>query len=239
MSIPYLRHDAPFPDPQGATPEGIVAIGGDLNPQRLLEAYYKGIFPWYSEHDPILWWSPDPRCVLFVDDFRINRTLSKRIRNGGFEVRFDSDFSTVIRSCRKVDNRDKEGTWILPEMIAAYDTLHELGYAHSIEAYLDGNLVGGLYGVSVGKAFFGESMFSLVKDASKIALAALVQFCKDSGIQMIDSQIPTDHMIAMGAVNIPRSQYLKHLSSAVVNQDSIVGSWAPYSPHKELCTTIL
>lgn len=229
MNIPYLRKDEPFPPATSATEQGIVAYGGDLSPGRLLDAYRAGIFPWYNADDPILWWSPDPRCLLFVKDFYVNKTLSKRIRNGGFEVKFDHDFKKTINLCREVENRVKEGTWLIPEMIEAYENLHALGYAHSIETYLNGELVGGLYGVSLGKAFFGESMFSTIKDASKVALAALVEFCKTKDFHFIDSQILTDHMKQMGAVCINRSQYLNHLNNAL-QAETYSGSWKNFYP---------
>lgn len=213
MNIPYLRVGTPFPHPNDASQEGIVAYGGDLSPTRLMDAYRSGIFPWYNPNDPILWWSPNPRCLLFPKDFIIRRSFAKRLRNGGFEVRIDHDFSATIRHCREVDERAEE-TWILPEIIEAYETLHALGHAHSFETYLDGKLVGGLYGVCVGSAFFGESMFSLVPDASKVALAGLVAFAKKAHFHFIDAQIPSDHMMNMGAVCIDRKSFLTLLQTS-------------------------
>lgn len=219
MNIPYLRAGEPFPDPNSASFEGIVAYGGDLSPTRLLDAYRRGIFPWYNPGDPILWWSPDPRALLYPQDFIIRRSFRKRLKNGGFELRFDTNFSQTIRACRHVDGR-AQSTWIVPEMIEAYETLHGMGYAHSIETYLDGALVGGLYGVSLGRAFFGESMFSLVKDASKVALAGLVAFAKEVGFDFIDAQIPSEHLLSMGAVAIDRKSFLKELHEALQEDKS-------------------
>ncbi len=224
MNIPYLRMGEPFPHASQANEHGIVAYGGDLSPTRLLNAYRAGIFPWYSEGDPILWWSPNPRCILLPEEFVIRRSLAKRIRNGGFEVKFDHDFRGTIESCRKVDGRDKEGTWILPEIIEAYDELYGMGYAHSIETYLNGELVGGLYGVSIGGAFFGESMFSKVPDASKIALAALTQFAKEQGFLFVDCQIPTEHLLSLGAICVERDLFLEMLDASATH-DTLMGSW--------------
>ena len=225
LDIPYLSGKQPFPPANSANSQGIVAYGGDLSPQRILDAYKAGIFPWYAPDDPILWWSPDPRCIMLPYEFKKRKSLEKRIRNGGFEIRFDYDFSATIRGCREVNDRIQEGTWILPEMIKAYEELHKMGYAHSVEAYLDGELVGGLYGVSLGNAFFGESMFAKVNDASKVAFAALVEFAMDQGFYFIDCQIPTDHLISLGAICVHRELFLEMLEDSLSHETKL-GLWS-------------
>lgn len=202
--------DAPewFPPPEQALddPAGLLAAGGDLSPARLLAAYRRGIFPWYSPGQPVLWWSPDPREVLFPEEFRISRSLAKTLRNGGFSVALDRDFAGVIDGCAQ-PRQHSLGTWITPEMRAAYLELHRRGHAHSVEARLGGELVGGLYGVRLGGVFFGESMFSRARDASKVALAHLVAVCRRNGIAVIDCQLASRHLASLGARSIPRSQF--------------------------------
>jgi len=204
-----IRYELAFPSPEEADENGIVAYGGDLSPSRLLLAYRSGIFPWYSAGDPILWWSPDPRLVLNLEDFKLRKSLRKRLKH--FEIRFDTAFGDVIRACATAPREGQEGTWILPEMIEAYEVLHAMGYAHSVEAWQEGRLVGGLYGVAVGGLFCGESMFSRVSDASKAALAALVAHLKVRGFEMIDAQVPTAHLKSLGAVEMRRSDFLRRL----------------------------
>ena len=194
MPIYRLIEELVFPPPEYADPSGLLAVGGDLSSQRLLEAYRLGIFPWYSEDQPILWWSPDPRFVLELDQFQISRSLRKTLRRRIFHVTFDRVFEEVIAACATVPRDDQRGTWITPEMQQAYIDLHGLGYAHSVESWLDGQLVGGLYGVSLGKAFFGESMFHTVTDASKVALVHLVARLKRGGFQLLDAQFLTEHL---------------------------------------------
>ena len=207
-----------FPDPRLASPEGIVAYGGDLHPQRLLAAYKRGIFPWFNEEDPILWWSPDPRLVLFPDQIKISRSLKKSLKK--FEVRVDTDFRGVITKCREV----REETWIVPELIEAFCELHEMGFAHSIETYRDGELVGGLYGLSLGGAFFGESMFSLVSDASKVALVRLCDIAKKYNFDFIDCQVPSAHLKRLGAVEMAREEFLHRLEKAL-EESGKYGKW--------------
>lgn len=207
--IPKLSYHLSFPDPRDATEEGIVAYGGDLTPSRLMLAYRSGIFPWYSKGDPILWWSPDPRLILELDDFKLSRSLRKKLSR--FDIRVNTAFSEVIRECSVIARRGQKGSWLVKEMIEAYEELHALGYAHSIEAYQDGVLVGGLYGVSVGKVFCGESMFAKVSDASKAALAVWVDRLKDEGFDFIDCQVPTAHLKSLGAKEIPRNEFLERL----------------------------
>jgi leucyl/phenylalanyl-tRNA--protein transferase len=215
MPIFRLVDDMVFPPPDYADPSGLIAVGGDLSSERLLEAYRVGIFPWYSEDQPILWWSPDPRFVLELDQFKISRSLGKKLRRRVFHVSFDRVFDDVIAACAAVPREGQSGTWITPEMQEAYIKLHGLGFAHSVEAWFEGQLVGGLYGVSLGKAFFGESMFHRKPDASKVALAILVENLKKWGFHFIDSQMATEHMNRLGATEIPRRIFLKRLRSAL------------------------
>ena len=215
MPIFRLVDDMVFPPPDYADPSGLIAVGGDLSSERLLEAYRVGIFPWYSEDQPILWWSPDPRFVLELDQFKISRSLGKTLRRRVFHVSFDRVFDDVITACAAVPREGQSGTWITPEMQEAYIKLHGLGFAHSVEAWFEGKLVGGLYGVSLGKAFFGESMFHRKPDASKVALAILVENLKKWGFHFIDSQMATEHMNRLGATEIPRRIFLKRLRSAL------------------------
>jgi leucyl/phenylalanyl-tRNA---protein transferase len=210
--IPRLTHHLSFPNPESAVAEGILAYGGDLSPSRLMLAYRSGIFPWYSVNDPILWWSPDPRLILELEEFKLRRSLRKKIPQ--FEIRFDTAFSQVIHECSSAPRRGQRGSWIVPEMIEAYETLHALGYAHSVEAYQNGILVGGLYGVSVGRVFCGESMFAKVSDASKVAFTILVEYLREWGFEFIDCQVPTEHLISLGAKEISRSYFLKRLNEA-------------------------
>ncbi len=187
-------------------PEGLLAAGGDLSPERLIAAYRRGIFPWYSAGQPVLWWSPDPREVLLPSEFKCSRSLSKTLRNRGFEVTFDRDFAAVVTACA-LRREQSAGTWITPEMHAAYCELHERGRAHSIETRLNGELVGCLYGVLLGRVFYGESMFSRERDASKVALAWLAQRAVVAGLQLIDCQLPTPHLRSLGSKPMPRRQF--------------------------------
>ena len=215
MPIFRLVDDVVFPPPDYADPSGLLAVGGDLSSERLLEAYRAGIFPWYSDDQPILWWSPDPRFVLELDEFNISRSLRKTLQRKIFQVTFDRVFEEVIAACSAAPREGQRGTWITPEMRDAYLDLHGLGYAHSVETWFGGKLVGGLYGVSLGKAFFGESMFHYKSDASKVALATLVEKLKNWGFHFIDSQMTTEHMMNLGAKEVPRRIFLKRLQSAL------------------------
>lgn len=188
-------------------PPGLLAAGGDLSPARLLAAYERGVFPWYSAQQPILWWSPDPRMVLFPGEFKCSRSLSKTVRNGAFSTRVDYDFHATIRGCA-APRRSGPDTWLNSEMIESYDQLHELGFGHSIETYRGEQLVGGLYGIQLGQVFFGESMFSLERDASKVALARLVAECRARDIQVIDCQVASAHLAGLGARDVSRSQFV-------------------------------
>lgn len=218
-SITWLSpQDAPdcFPPPEQALedPAGLLAAGGDLSPNRLLAAYRRGIFPWYSPGQPVLWWSPDPRAVLFPEEFRCTRSLSKTLRNAGFSVQIDHDFTAIIDSCA-APRAHSLGTWITTEMRSAYIELHRLGYAHSLEVYRNGKLAGGLYGVRLGGVFFGESMFSKERDASKVALAHLVESCRRNAIAVIDCQLPTRHLESLGSRAIERAQFQRLLREHV------------------------
>ena len=224
--IPWLhRGDPPdaFPPVETALtdPDGLLCAGGDLSPARLLQAYRRGIFPWFSEGQPILWWSPDPRTVLYPAEFKVSRSLAKTIRNRGFAVTVDRAFAEVMAHC--ADERLRpEGTWISPQMRAAYQRLHELGLAHSYETWDGDRLVGGLYGVALGSVFFGESMFSLERDASKVALAALVRAMIERNGRLIDCQVASTHLESLGARSIPRSQFVRELAEAVPDVPSAV-----------------
>jgi leucyl/phenylalanyl-tRNA--protein transferase len=214
--ISWLTGDAPFPPAERAlhSPNGLLAAGGDLTAPRLLEAYRHGIFPWFSPGEPILWWSPDPRMVLMPDEFRISRSFAKVLRNSTCEVRCDTAFEEVMRGCAAP--RDGHcGTWISEEMIAAYCALHGLGYAHSVETWMDGRLVGGLYGIAIGRMFYGESMFSHASNASKIALAHLARQLERWEFGMIDCQMNTGHLASLGAREIPRGEFLARLRELI------------------------
>ncbi len=224
MTVYFLDSRIMFPDPSEAEPGGLLAVGGDLSPERLLLAYENGIFPWYSEEDPILWFSPDPRMVFLPGDFRFSKTLLKTVSSEKFSVRADTDFTAVVENCAQVQRKGQSGTWITEEMKAAYGKLHELGYAHSFETYREGELVGGLYGVSLGGAFFGESMFHLETDASKVALFHLARKCWESGFDFIDSQVPTDHMMTLGGREISRREFLLALGSSL-EKKTLRGKW--------------
>jgi leucyl/phenylalanyl-tRNA---protein transferase len=191
-------------------PPGLLAAGGDLRPERLLAAYERGVFPWYSAQQPILWWSPDPRMVLFPGEFVCSRSLSKTLRNGPYTTRVDHAFGATIRACA-APRRSGSDTWLNSEMIASYENLHELGYGHSVETYEAGQLAGGLYGIQLGQVFFGESMFSLRRDASKVALARLIQECRARDIQLIDCQVASSHLASLGAREVSRSQFVAFL----------------------------
>jgi len=215
MPIFRLVDDMVFPPPDYADPSGLIAVGGDLSHERLLEAYRVGIFPWYSDDQPILWWSPDPRFVLELNEFKPSRSLRRTLRRNIFQVTFDRYFEEVITACAAVPREGQSGTWITTEMRDAYIGLYGLGYAHSVEAWYANKLVGGRYGVSLGKAFFGESMFHYKTDASKVALAVLVEKLKSWGFHFIDSQMTTDHMQRLGAKEMSRRIFLKKLQSAL------------------------
>jgi len=224
MTIFLLSDNIAFPPPFLAEKEGLLAIGGDLCERRLLLAYQMGIFPWYSENEPIMWWTPDPRLVLYPGEFIIARSLEKIIRKKVFRITIDTAFERVIRSCAKIRTEKHEETWIVEDMIEAYCRLHQSGFAHSFEAWKDGELAGGLYGVSLGKCFFGESMFSSQSNSSKVALVSLVDFLSKRSFKLIDCQVTTDHLIRSGAREIPRKRFLKELALAL-QSPTLRGKW--------------
>ncbi|MFK7886438.1 MAG: leucyl/phenylalanyl-tRNA--protein transferase [Gammaproteobacteria bacterium] len=214
-----------FPDASMAMdePDGLLAIGGDLSEARLLAAYQRGIFPWYSDNEPILWWTPDPRCVLYPADVRVSRRLARTIRSGRYEIRLNTAFDQVVHACAGPRSYTQE-TWITSAMAQAYGALHAHGHAHSIEAWRDGELAGGLYGVGVGRAFFGESMFSAQRDASKVILAHLGAWLENHEFGLIDCQVASSHLMSMGATLIPRSDFNQRLRQ-LTTQTSPVGAW--------------
>ncbi len=211
MPVYLLTDKLVFPPAEGASREGVVAVGGDFKPERLLLAYSQGIFPWPTEGMPLLWFSPDPRFVLRPRAVHVGRSLAKVVRRGTFEIRFDTAFEEVIRACGLVPRPGQDGTWIQEDLIEGYVALHRLGYAHSIEAWRDGDLVGGLYGVSLGSCFFGESMFAIDPDASKVAFLTLLAHLDRWGIGLVDCQVKTEHLTRFGAQEIPRKTFLAEL----------------------------
>jgi leucyl/phenylalanyl-tRNA--protein transferase len=219
-----LTSDMVFPPPQLAREDGLLAMGGDLSEERLILAYSMGIFPWFSEGDPILWWSPDPRLILELDELHISKRLARIIKQDVFEVTCDTAFSEVIESCSRSRPGKEEGTWIVPEMIDAYVRLHELGYAHSVECWQEGELVGGLYGVSLGRVFFGESMFSRASNSSKVALVYLVKLLREWKFNLIDCQLRSDHLVSLGAKEISGWEFRQRLKQ-FVHESEYIGKW--------------
>ncbi len=231
MPIYQLIEEPLFPPLSHAESDGLLAVGGDLSTERLLLAYSSGIFPWFNEDDPILWWSPDPRFILEPKDLKVSRSLEKIIRQGRFEVKIDSAFERVIRSCGDTRKGDGDcGTWITDDMIRAYCRLHELGFAHSVESWYEGDLVGGLYGVSLGRCFFGESMFTKMSNASKVAFVTMVRELERSGFELVDCQMPSDHLESLGALGIPRHIFLERLVQGGVlpSVDQVPGRFIEY-----------
>ena len=215
MPIYRLIDEIVFPPPDDAQEDGLLAVGGDLSPKRLLLGYQLGIFPWYSDGQPILWWSPDPRSVFEPKNFRIPKALRQTLKKGVFQVTFDQAFERVIQHCGEVPRKGQQGTWITSEMRDAYIALHKLGFAHSVESWFEGELAGGLYGVSLGKCFFGESMFFHKTDASKVAFSTLLERLKAWGFHMVDAQMTTQHLVSLGAKEIPRSDFIQRLEEAL------------------------
>ncbi len=224
--FPYFDEDAffQFPSVDTATEEGIVAAGGNLSPGMLLSAYRQGIFPWYSDGEPVLWWSPDPRLVLYPDKLHISRSMMKKFRKNPFTYSVDTEFEQVMRSCGSVKRKGQDSTWITKDMIEGYVRLHDLGYAHSVEVWKDGSLAGGLYGISLGSVFFGESMFANVADASKAGYILLVRALERLGFTLIDCQVYTPHLVSLGAEEISRREYLNELSKGLLKAD-LKGKW--------------
>ena len=216
-SFPPLEHAL-------AEPNGLLAAGGDLSPERLLDAYSQGIFPWFNEDEPILWWSPDPRMVLFPNELKISQSLRKTIKKHDYQIRTDSQFTQIMEACAQ-PRKNQAGTWIHPQMIAAYTALHEMGWAHCVETWIDDQLVGGLYGVSIGRIFFGESMFSLKPNASKIAFVHLVQQLQQWQFDLIDCQVRTSHLASLGAREISRGQFRQILDRSISTHSSLNHKW--------------
>lgn len=238
MTIFALGDELVFPAPRLAEDIGLLAVGGDLQPARLLLAYSCGIFPWNHPEDPLLWWSPDPRCILEPRDLHIARRLAKKQRQGHFTLTFDRDFETCIHHCATADERG-ESTWISPEIMSAYIELHRLGYAHSVECWLEGEMVGGLYGLAIGRCFCGESMFHRVTDASKLAFIALVQALCPLGYRMIDCQLPTEHLHSLGAKDISRDDFLSRLDQCELWENGlVVPGRFPFTPPDHVRTDI-
>lgn len=224
MPVFLLDNSLIFPHPRYAEPNGLLAVGGDLRVERLLSAYRNGIFPWYSEGSPILWFSPDPRLVLMPDQFKISASLRKVIKFNTFGLKFDTCFTQVIVQCAMAERKGQDGTWITNDMIEAFIKLHKEGYAHSVETFHEDLLVGGLYGVSLGGAFFGESMFHTKSNASKVALYHLVDRLRSMGFDFIDSQVPTEHLKSFGAKEVDRDSFLKMLGQTL-NKKTFRGKW--------------
>ncbi len=224
MAVYRLPREIAFPDPALAEPNGLLAVGGDLSPERLLTAYAEGIFPWYDERTPILWWSPDPRLVLEPERLHVSRSLQRTIRRGTYRVTADTSFERVMRGCAERERPDQDGTWITPDMIEAYVRLHRLGFAHSFEAWHGDTLAGGLYGVSLGAVFFGESMFADLTDASKVAFVSAMEIMREKGIGLVDCQVRTDHLVSLGAHEIARRVFLDRLAAAL-RQPTLRGTW--------------
>jgi len=221
----YLLTDEPlFPPVELADPEGLLAVGGDLSPQRLLAAYQAGIFPWYSEGEPLLWWSPDPRFVLFPEELHVSRSMRQFLKKGVVTITFDQAFKEVIFACGSRPRPGQDGTWITTEIIDSYNNLHKLGFAHSVEAWDSEKLVGGLYGVSLGRVFFGESMFSAIPNASKAALIALVSFLRERGFDLIDCQMETRHLGSLGGRLVSRAEFCRMLQASL-RHETLQKNW--------------
>lgn len=221
MTIYRLSEELAFPNPELADEDGLLAVGGDLEAERLLLAYCNGIFPWFSKESPILWWSPDPRFVLYPDKLKVSKSMAKLIRKNRYTIKLDTCFREVITGCRDAREGD---TWITDDMLEAYCTLHEFGFAHSVEAWFEGKLVGGLYGISLGACFFGESMFSTMDNASKAAFISLVGKLKSLNFEFIDCQVYTKHLESLGAIKVKREEFLSQLYESL-KRDTLHGSW--------------
>ncbi len=221
MPVFRLTDKLIFPDPRLATTEGLLAVGGDLSPERLILAYQLGIFPWYGEEEPILWWSPDPRCVLIPKNIYVSRRLERLIKQKRFRLTCNRAFDQVVKTCADIRINRGEETWLVEDMQGAYKKLHMLGFAHSVEAWCAGKLVGGLYGVAIGKFFFGESMFHSQPNASKVILAQLARHLEREGFVLLDCQVPNPHLLSMGAGHIPRQEFLERLAAGGLEADGV------------------
>ena len=224
MSVFRLNKTHRFPNPELSEPSGLLAIGGDLSGKRLITAYASGIFPWFNQDDPILWWSPDPRLILFPEKFKVSKSLRQVLNSQKFEIRTDTVFDQVIHQCKIMDRPDQDGTWITDEMEKAYIELYRLGIAHSVETFYLGNLVGGLYGLSLGNVFFGESMFHQMTGASKVAFYSLSRLALNRKFSFIDCQVTNPHLLSLGAEEIPRKEFLDLLKECLTHE-SRLGNW--------------
>lgn len=233
MPVFRLSNRIEFPPAYLARPDGLLAVGGDLSPHRLVMAYSMGIFPWYNQDEPILWWSPDPRMVLFPAEIKVSRSLSKQMRKNQFKITLDTAFERVIRACSDIRLNQNQGTWITEEMTEAYIALHRVGFAHSVEAWMGDRLAGGLYGVSLGDSFFGESMFAYESNASKVAFVTLAKSLGTRGFSMIDCQVKTDHLMSFGAREIDREEFLSRLQDSIQCK-TLKGKWTLGSNHELL-----
>lgn len=220
-----LDHEHVFPKPEEADDSGLLAVGGDLSVPRLVKAYQQGIFPWYDAHSPILWWSPNPRMILYPEEFHLSKRMARVMRKGEFHLSADTAFEEVIHTCAAIPREDQDGTWILPEMEEAYTRLYQEGYAHSLEAWKGDTLAGGLYGISLGRCFFGESMFTTITNGSKAALFGLSLLARSIGIRLIDCQFWTSHLMRLGAREISRSRYLAIVKEEALDTELFRGSW--------------
>jgi len=223
MPVFLLTDEVIFPPAEYSGPDGVLAVGGDLSPERLLEAYTHGIFPWYSSGSPIIWWSPDPRFVIYPGEVKVSKSMRQVLKRGIFNIKFDTSFRDVITACSG-PRRHEKGTWITKEMIEAYTVVHEMGYAHSVEAWYDGKLAGGLYGVSLGGMFFGESMFTRISNASKAAFIVLADNLERLGFDLIDSQVYTGHLESLGAIEMDRDRFLATVRKSLI-RETLRGSW--------------
>ena len=230
MPVYQIPDELIFPDPELAEDDGLLGVGGDLSPERLLLAYANGIFPWFSKGEPIMWWSPDPRCVLRPEKLKVSASLRQALKKGNYEVRFDTCFAEVIRQCSAAKRKGQRGTWITKEMQEAYVKLHELGFAHSTEVFMNGELAGGLYGISMGGTYSGESMFHLKPEASKIALFHLVERLKEWKFPLIDCQVTNQHLLSLGAEEMPRKEFLTQLIKNRENLGIRAGGLQRHSP---------
>lgn len=228
MPIYLLNDELVFPDPHDGSEEGILAVGGDLSVDRLLLAYEMGIFPWFSPPDPILWWSPDPRCVLLLDELKISKSMRNVLNQGKYKVTMDQSFQDVVLACQTAP-RKEDGTWITEDIISSYKALHDLGLAHSVEVWEGDELVGGLYGVSLGSMFFGESMFARKSNASKVGFISLVKLLRTKGFEMIDCQVYNEHLGSLGAKDISRIAFHSHLETALTSP-TLKGNWGSFLP---------
>jgi leucyl/phenylalanyl-tRNA---protein transferase len=227
MPVYQLSDDLIFPAAEHANSDGLLAIGGDLSPARLLLAYERGIFPWYNKNEPILWWSPDPRFILHLDKLHISKSMKKLLKKNVYQITFDTAFEDVVKNCSTIKRTHQKGTWITKEMITAYKNLHDMGAAHSAEAWCNGELCGGIYGVSLGGCFFGESMFSKKDNASKFAIIKLIEKLKKNKFAILDCQIYSDHLKSLGAEEVPRTEFLQTLKTELLKK-SIHGSWTNF-----------